>query len=120
MSAPPEIPSSSRSSSSRWSRAACSSANPASAASAAARRPGALPATVQAVLAARIDRLGDSEKALLCMAAVIGRDVPEALLRELAGLDGPSFARVCSRLEEAELLLEVTPARSECCASSTR
>jgi class 3 adenylate cyclase/tetratricopeptide (TPR) repeat protein len=70
----------------------------------------ALPATVQAVLATRIDRLSDSEKALLCSAAVIGRDVPEALLRELAGLDGPSFAHVCSRLEDAELLLEVTPA----------
>jgi class 3 adenylate cyclase len=71
---------------------------------------GALPATVQAVLATRIDRLGDSEKRLLSIAAVIGRDAPESLLRELAGLDGPSFASACSRLEEAELLLEVTPA----------
>ena len=72
--------------------------------------PGALPATVQAVLAARIDRLNEPEKALLAVAAVIGRDAPEALLRELAGLDGPSFARFCGRLEEAELLLESTPA----------
>ena len=71
---------------------------------------GALPATVQAVLATRIDRLGDSEKSLLSVAAVIGRDVPESLLRQLAGLDGPSFASACSRLEDAELLLEVSPA----------
>jgi class 3 adenylate cyclase len=71
---------------------------------------GALPATVQAVLATRIDRLGDSEKHLLGIAAVVGRDVPESLLRELASLDGPSLTSACSRLEEAELLLEVSPA----------
>ena len=39
----------------------------------------AVPATVQAVLAARIDRLPPEEKALLQMASVIGKDVPFAL-----------------------------------------
>src|SRR5262249_36227824 len=40
-----------------------------------------VPATVQAVLAARIDRLPSEEKRLLQTAAVIGTEVPFALLR---------------------------------------
>ncbi|MGH2669384.1 MAG: ATP-binding protein, partial [bacterium] len=40
-----------------------------------------VPATVQAVLAARIDRLPPEEKRLLQTAAVIGKDVPYALLQ---------------------------------------
>jgi class 3 adenylate cyclase/tetratricopeptide (TPR) repeat protein len=42
-----------------------------------------VPATVQAVLAARIDRLPADEKRLLQTAAVIGKDVPFALLRAI-------------------------------------
>jgi class 3 adenylate cyclase len=42
-----------------------------------------VPATVQAVLAARIDRLPAGEKRLLQTAAVIGKDVPFALLRAI-------------------------------------
>jgi adenylate cyclase len=69
-----------------------------------------MPATVQAVLAARIDRLDEPEKLLLGVAAVIGREVSEALLREIAGMDGPTLDRARVRLEQAELLLEVAPA----------
>ena len=43
-----------------------------------------VPATVQAVLAARIDRLPPEEKRLLQAAAVIGKDVPFALLQAVA------------------------------------
>jgi len=43
-----------------------------------------VPATVQAVLAARIDRLPPEEKRLLQMAAVIGTEVPFALLQAIA------------------------------------
>ena len=43
-----------------------------------------MPATVQAVLAARIDRLPPEEKRLLQTAAVIGKDVPFALLQAIA------------------------------------
>ena len=43
-----------------------------------------VPATVQAVLAARIDRLLPNEKRLLQSAAVIGKDVPFALLQAIA------------------------------------
>ena len=39
-----------------------------------------VPATVQAVLAARIDRLSPEEKRLLQSASVIGEDVPFSLL----------------------------------------
>lgn len=42
-----------------------------------------VPATVQAVLAARIDRLPADEKRLLQTSAVIGKDIPFALLRAI-------------------------------------
>src|SRR4029434_9313543 len=45
-----------------------------------------VPATVQAVLAARIDRLPPEEKRLLQTTAVIGTEVPFALLRAIADL----------------------------------
>ena len=47
---------------------------------------GEVPATVQAVLAARIDRLGPEERAVLQAAAVIGRRVPLPLLAQV--IDG--------------------------------
>jgi class 3 adenylate cyclase/tetratricopeptide (TPR) repeat protein len=47
-----------------------------------------VPATVQAILAARIDRLPPEEKRLLQTASVVGKDVPYALLRAIA--DPPS------------------------------
>jgi hypothetical protein len=42
-----------------------------------------VPATIQAVLAARIDRLPPEDKALLQMASVVGKDVPFAVLQAL-------------------------------------
>ena len=45
-----------------------------------------VPPTVQAVLAARIDALPAAEKHLLQEAAVIGHDVPFALLHAICGL----------------------------------
>jgi predicted ATPase len=45
-----------------------------------------VPATVQAVLAARIDRLPPEEKRLLQEAAVVGKDVPVGLLRAVSQL----------------------------------
>ena len=45
-----------------------------------------MPPTVQAVLAARIDRLPPDEKRLLQTAAVLGKDVPFALLQAIAEL----------------------------------
>src|SRR5207247_11208870 len=46
----------------------------------------ALPATVQALLAARIDRLSDREKGVLQTAAVIGQELTEPVLGRVAEL----------------------------------
>jgi DNA-binding NtrC family response regulator/tetratricopeptide (TPR) repeat protein len=65
-----------------------------------------LPATVQGVLAARIDRLPPEDKHLLQTAAVIGTEVPVPLLQAIAEL--PEAALHCSlaHLQAAELLYE--------------
>jgi adenylate cyclase len=49
----------------------------------------AIPATVQALLASRIDRLGEVAKQVLQAAAVIGKQFDEPLLREASGIAGP-------------------------------
>jgi class 3 adenylate cyclase/predicted ATPase len=65
-----------------------------------------VPATVQAILAARIDRLPGEEKALLQVAAVIGKDVPLALLEPIAELREDDLRRSLARLQAAEFLYE--------------
>jgi predicted ATPase len=45
-----------------------------------------VPATAQAILAARIDRLASEDKRLLQAASVIGKDVPFGLLQAIAEL----------------------------------
>jgi predicted ATPase len=67
-----------------------------------------VPATVQAVLAARIDRRPPAERSLLHVAAVIGKDVPYALLRELAGPDEEALRRGLGGLQAAEFLYEAS------------
>jgi class 3 adenylate cyclase/tetratricopeptide (TPR) repeat protein len=63
----------------------------------------ALPATVQAVVGARLDRLGEPEKTLLQMCAIIGKEIPLAVLEHVAsplasqiekGLEGLCAARL--------------------------
>jgi class 3 adenylate cyclase/tetratricopeptide (TPR) repeat protein len=65
-----------------------------------------VPATVQAVLAARIDRLSPDEKRLLQSAAVIGKDVPFAVLQAIAELPEEELRRELSQLQAAEFLYE--------------
>ena len=65
-----------------------------------------VPATVQAVLAARIDRLPPEEKRLLQTAAVIGTEVPFALLRAIADLPEDILHRGLAHLQAAEFLYE--------------
>jgi tetratricopeptide (TPR) repeat protein len=67
-----------------------------------------VPSTVQAVLAARIDRLETGAKQLLQSAAVIGREVPFSLLRAVVGTDGDDLRDRLGRLQSAELLYEAT------------
>ncbi len=64
----------------------------------------ALSETVQAVLTSRIDRLSPRDKDVLQAAAVVGRDVPTALLRRVVDLPGPQLAESLERLAAAELL----------------
>ncbi len=64
----------------------------------------ALPETVQAVLASRIDRLTDRDKDVLQAASVIGRDLPIELLRAVVDLSVPELTASLERLAAAELL----------------
>ena len=77
-------------------------------ATARAGRPGnAVPATVQAVLAARIDRLAASEKQVLTAAAALGTRFSGDTLRALfADQPGARFQGQMNRLAEAGLLRE--------------
>jgi tetratricopeptide (TPR) repeat protein len=65
-----------------------------------------VPATVQAILAARIDRLSPGDKRLLQAAAVVGKDVPFPLLRAIAELPDEALREGLARLQRAELLYE--------------
>jgi adenylate cyclase len=64
----------------------------------------ALPATVQAVISARIDRLGEAEKSLLQMCAIIGKEVPQAVLERVAGGLRGQMERAMDALCQAELI----------------
>jgi predicted ATPase len=61
---------------------------------------------VQAVLAARVDRLPPEEKRLLQTAAVIGTEVPSPLLRAIAELPEEALHRGLAHLQAAEFLYE--------------
>ena len=65
-----------------------------------------VPGRVQAVLAARIDRLLPDDKRLLQTAAVIGKDVPFALLQDIAELSSDDLQAGLGRLQAAEFLYE--------------
>jgi tetratricopeptide (TPR) repeat protein len=66
-----------------------------------------IPATVQTILAARIDRLTPNDKRLVQTAAVVGKDVPLALLQAIAEIEEPAVRAGLSRLQAAEFLYEV-------------
>jgi class 3 adenylate cyclase/tetratricopeptide (TPR) repeat protein len=67
-----------------------------------------VPATVQAVLAARIDRLPPEDKRLLQSAAVIGKDVPFVLVQAIAELREDALHQGLANLQAAEFLYETT------------
>jgi class 3 adenylate cyclase/tetratricopeptide (TPR) repeat protein len=67
-----------------------------------------VPATVQAVLAARIDRLPQDEKRLLQTAAVIGTEVPFTLLQAIAELPDEALHSCLTHLQAAEFLDETS------------
>src|SRR5439155_16716356 len=65
-----------------------------------------MPVTVQAVLAARIDRLPPEEKHVFQTAAVIGTEVPLPLVQAVAELPDAHLHRGLAHLQAAEFLYE--------------
>src|SRR5215472_13871571 len=66
----------------------------------------AIPTTVQAVLASRIDRLAPDEKELLHTMAVLGREFPLPLIRQVAGKSQADFERTLAVLQAGEFIYE--------------
>jgi len=65
-----------------------------------------IPATAQAILAARIDRLSPEYKRLLQAASVIGKDVPFTLLQAIADEGDDALRRGLTELQATEFLYE--------------
>jgi predicted ATPase len=65
-----------------------------------------VPATVQAVLASRIDRLPPEEKELLHTLAVLGREFPIGLVRRLMPTSNEELDPMLSRLQAGEFIYE--------------
>jgi class 3 adenylate cyclase/tetratricopeptide (TPR) repeat protein len=66
-----------------------------------------VPGTVQAVLAARIDRLATEDKRLLQSASVIGENVPLRLLQAVVDMPEGELHERLERLRAAELLYDI-------------
>ncbi|MFQ5850761.1 MAG: AAA family ATPase [Candidatus Binatia bacterium] len=67
-----------------------------------------VPATVQAVITARIDRLPPEDKRLLQSASVIGENVPFTLLQAVVEIPEEDLRRSLSRLQAVEFLYETS------------
>jgi class 3 adenylate cyclase/tetratricopeptide (TPR) repeat protein len=67
-----------------------------------------IPATAQAIVAARIDRLTPEDKRLLQAASVVGKDVPLALLQAIADVPEDRLRQGLSHLQAAEFLYETS------------
>src|SRR6267142_2763337 len=68
-----------------------------------------LPPTVQAVIAARIDRLEENAKKVLEIASVVGREISTSILDAVAGLAAAELSEAAQHLRQAELLYDVPP-----------
>jgi adenylate cyclase len=68
-----------------------------------------LPSTVQAVVAARIDRLEENAKKILEIASVVGREISISILDAVAGLAPAELSEAAQHLRQAELLYDVPP-----------
>jgi class 3 adenylate cyclase/predicted ATPase len=65
-----------------------------------------IPPTVQGILVARIDRLAPDEKALLQQLAVIGRQFPMSLIRQVLTQSEADLYRLLASLQRKEFLYE--------------
>jgi adenylate cyclase len=75
-----------------------------------------LPSTVQAVIAARIDRLQDNAKKVLEVASVVGREISISILDLVTGLPPTELSEAAQHLRQAELLYDVAPFEQRCLA----
>ncbi len=66
-----------------------------------------LPETVQALLAARIDRVQSEDKRILQCAAVVGTQVPFSLLRAVTGIAPLRLRKALTNLVNADLMVEI-------------
>lgn len=65
-----------------------------------------VPPTVQAIIAARLDRLGEREKGVLQTAAVIGPEFPQPVLERASGLPSFELEAALRDLVDAEFIVE--------------
>ncbi len=65
-----------------------------------------LPATVQGILSARIDRLSPDDKALLQTLAVIGKEFPFSLMKQVVSKPEASLQTQLAHLQAAEFIYE--------------
>jgi predicted ATPase len=79
----------------------------------------AVPATVQSVLAARIDRLSERDKTVLQTAAVIGHQFTEPLLKRVTRLDDGELRAALRALVGADLLVKSARPRPGTRSSTT-
>lgn len=68
-----------------------------------------LPPTVQAVIAARIDRLEENAKRALEIASIVGREISTLILDAVAALAPSELSEALTTLRQAELLYDVPP-----------
>lgn len=68
-----------------------------------------LPTTVQAVVAARIDRLEEDAKQVLEVASVIGREISISILERVCRFDPSELSQAVQHLRRSELLYDVPP-----------
>jgi len=66
--------------------------------------PDTLPATVQTVIGARIDRLAPIDKEVLQVGATIGREFPRSVLAEVARATSVDLVGILGRLSQLELI----------------
>ena len=63
-----------------------------------------LPDTIQAAVLARADQLGDLERDVLQICAVMGEEISTDLLSEVSGIEGPALDACLTLLQERQLL----------------
>jgi class 3 adenylate cyclase/tetratricopeptide (TPR) repeat protein len=68
-----------------------------------------LPSTVQAVVAARIDRLEEDANKVLEIASVVGREISISILDAVTGLAPAELSEAAQHLRQAEMLYDVPP-----------